>query len=277
MRTESVKTFKQAAKSYIKNGGEIKYLRKIVRYLKNKALQDIYPFDILKMADKLYPNHKGSTKNRQVVTPVRSVFRHAYDRGWCSLISIRSFKVDKPKRLKAATPIWLHAFTKQCDKDNLPHLAAIVLFMSTTGTRISDSIALRWKDVDFKARTVLLLKTKTDTNATCYLTEELLDRLRRLKRNRINKRVFQYTCRHSVNERIKAVCKRASIPDKPPHTCGRKTFATRALELGVDIPTAMQVGGGKSSKVFLEIYVQTRADAGRRVADKFAFDRLDYN
>lgn len=81
-------------------------------------------------------------------------------------------------------------------------------------------------------------------------------------------RVFRYTSRFSVSERIRAVCRRAEIPYKSPHLCGRHTFATTAIELGIDIGTAMAAGEWRSSKVFLETYVHPRINAGRLVADR---------
>lgn len=269
------RTFREAAESYLQNGGEARYLAPIVDHLGDRPLRSIFPFDLRQMAERLYPTHSGGTRNRQAITPARAVILHGYDRGWCELIRVRRFKTEKPKRLKAASPLWLHAFTRQCDKDGLPHVAAIVLFMATTGARVSEAIALKWPEVDLNARTALLLKTKTSTNSTRHLTDDVAARMRDLKATSgKSDRVFRYTCRHSVNERIAAVCARADIPNKPPHTCGRRTFATRAIELGMDVRTAMTAGGWESSSVFLEVYVQARVNAGRMVADRFAQDDL---
>jgi len=88
-------------------------------------------------------------------------------------------------------------------------------------------------------------------------------------------RVFTYTSRYSVNERIRVVCRRAGIPYKSPHLCGRHSFATNALARGASIREAMDAGDWKSSAVFLETYVHT-ANASRRVADRFnAIEFLD--
>jgi integrase len=141
--------------------------------------------------------------------------------------------------------------------------------MAQTGARVSEAVALAWPEVNLNARTVLLLKTKTDRNATRFLTDELVTRISRLERDADRRRpVFRYTSRHSVNERIIAVCERARIPHKSPHLCGRHTFATTAIEAGLDVRTAMEAGGWRSSSVFLERYVHPRRQAGRMVADR---------
>jgi len=262
-------TFTEAARDYINNGGEDRYLHKIIAYFEDRKICDIHPFDIRKMAESIYPNCSGSTRNRQAVTPSRAVMYHAYDRGWCAPIRIRSFKVDKPKRKQPASAIWLTLFCRQCERDELEHVSALVMFMATTGARISEAISLRWTDVDLTNRTALLIKTKTTGNSMRYLTDDITERMRRLQSvDSRNDRVFLYTSRFSVAERIKAVCRRAEIPYKSPHLCGRHTFATTAIELGVDIGTAMAAGEWRSSKVFLETYVHPRINAGRMVADR---------
>jgi integrase len=151
----------------------------------------------------------------------------------------------------------------------LPHIAALVLFMATTGARVSEAIALRWEDANIAAKTIVLRKTKTETNSTRYLTDELVRRFLALDEQRApTDRVFRLRSRFSVNERIRAVCERAGIPYKSSHSCGRHSFATTAILMGVDIRSAMEAGGWKSSKVFLETYVNPR-HAGRAVAERF--------
>jgi hypothetical protein len=88
------KTFSEAAQSYIDNVGNNKYLPPIIEYFKEKRLEEIYPFDVRKMATDLYSDHKNSTLNRQAITPARAVIMHGYERGWCNLIRIRKFKED---------------------------------------------------------------------------------------------------------------------------------------------------------------------------------------
>lgn len=263
-----VRTFAEAAASYIEHGGQAQYLGRIVDRLGDKAMTEIFPFDVKQLASTLYPSHQNSTRNRCVITPVRAVVYHAYDRGWGPAIRLRNLKEDPPKRKKAASQAWLHAFFRQCAKDGLPHLAGIIMFMSQTGARVSEAVALQWSEVDLVNRTALLLKTKTSTNSTRFLTDQLISRLYDLKKGRAPAdRVFRYRNRHAVNERIAAVCARADIPYKPSHTCGRHAFANIALSMGIDIKSTMDAGGWKSTAVFLGTYVNPR-NAGRAVAER---------
>lgn len=264
------RSFAEAAASYLEHGGEARYLAPIVAYFEGRPLRSIYPFDVREMAQALLPGRSGATLNRQAVTPARAVIMHGYDRGWCELIRIKRFRQDAPRRKQPASAVWLGLFVRQCDRDGLRHLAALVLFMASTAARVSEAVALRWTEVDLAGRTAMLLRTKTSTNSVRHLTDELVGRLAQLERDADRAEpVFRYRSRHSVSERIAAVCMRAEIPYKSPHVCGRHTFATTAIDAGIDVRTAMDAGDWKSSSVFLETYVHSRRQAGRTVADRF--------
>ena len=263
-------TFAEAAASYRHYRGNSRHLDRVVDYLGDRAIASIVPFDIEQMAYAIYPFAKNSTRNRQALTPARAVIMHGYDRGWCNLMRLKRLKEEPPVRLEPATPVWLHAFVRQCAIDKLPHVAAIVLFMSQTGARVSEAIRLEWPQVDLHNRKVILLKTKTGTNSKRGLSDEMVTRLHQLKEiPSPNNRVFRYVCRHSVNERIQAVCQRAGIKYKPTHTCGRHAYANNILAAGVDIKTAMIGGGWECVEVFMGTYVRGRQNAERFVADSF--------
>lgn len=193
-------TFADAAESFIKHGGDGRYLSKLITYFGMKPLRKIFPFDVQQMALVLYPHQKNSTRNRQAVSPAKAVLRHASDRGWCQPLSIRRFKEDPPKRKAPASQTWLHAFVRQCQKDDLAHLAALVLFMSTTAARVTEAIELRWREVDLARCTAVLLKTKMTTNVQRDFSKEVCARLVNLKGNaKPQDRVFGYSGRQAVN------------------------------------------------------------------------------
>lgn len=268
--SSTARTFRDAAKSYIENGGEGRYLGAVMDYFGDRPLDDIHPFDLKEMANALYPDRKNATKNRQALSPARSVMIHAYERGWCALMRLRRFKEDPPKRKKPASQTWLHAFARQCEKEGKHRLAAMVLFMASTGARVSEAANLRWREVDLATRSVILLRTKTEINSPRTLTTELVARLATLQPgSEPDERVFGYSHRQTVNQRIKEVCARAGISYKSSHACGRHSFATNAMAMGVDIKTVMEAGRWRSSAIFLEVYVHGHRNAGRVVADRF--------
>src|SRR5665213_2267061 len=115
-------TFMQTAESYLEHGGEKRYLPRIIKHFGEAPIAGITPFDVKQMALALYPEALNSTRNRQALTPTRSVIIHGYERGWCSLMRLTAFKQEPPKRKSPASPTWLYVFTRQADADGLPHL-----------------------------------------------------------------------------------------------------------------------------------------------------------
>lgn len=269
------KSFAEAAASHIEHGGEARYLPRIVAHFGDKPLAEIFPFDIKQMARALYPDASNATLNRQALAPARAVMIHAYERGWCGYTRLRRYREDTPKRREPASTAWLHAFVRQAVHDGQAKLAALVLFMATSGARVTEAINLRWSEVDLPQKSALLLKTKTDRNSLRSLTSEVAARLMEIQLSaRPEDRVFGFAHRQSVNARIRKVCERAGISYKPSHTCGRSSFANNALHMGLDIRSVMQAGGWKSLAIFLGIYVRPHRNAARIVAESFG--RYEY-
>lgn len=260
-------TFQEAAESYVNHGGEARYLARLMRHFGPQDVAAITPLAVRSAAIELYPDALPSTRNRHAITPARAVLYHAHERGWRMPARIRLFPAPKTRKTVPAGRRWLETFIDQCDADELPHLAALVLFMNLTGSRVSEAVALLGEHVDLRQRTSVLVKTKTDVMSLRYLPDHLVERIRELGLTE-GERVFRYRCRFSVNERIKAVCARAGLAYKSSHTVGRHAFATNALNAGVGVRVAMDAGGWKSSNIFLETYCHS-LDAGRVVAAQF--------
>ena len=260
-------TFEEAAASYVAHGGEARYLKRLIERFGPEDVAAITPLAVRGAAFEIYPDALPATRNRHVITPARAVLYHAHEMGWRMPARIRLFPAPKTRRTIPAGRRWLETFIDRCDADALPHLAGLVLFMNLCGARVSEAIALTGEHVDLRRRTAMLIKTKTGLNSLRYMPDHLVERVRDLD-PRPGERVFRYTSRYSVNERIGAVCKRAGLPYKSSHTVGRHAFATNALNAGVGVRVAMDAGGWKSSSIFLETYAHT-IDAGRTVMDRF--------
>lgn len=263
----AVRTFEEAALSYLEQGGEGRYIPKVLKHFKGRAVGSIMPAEIRGAALTLYPKANAATRNRQVITPARSVINHAHDLGWCCPVKVKQFDVPRSKKNKPVDSDWMKKFLAESDKSGLPHLSACVLFMQQTGARVSEAINLLGEFVDLGARVAMLEKTKTDEWSPRYLTAELTARMAALGLEK-GKRVFGYTDRQAVNRRIKAVCKRAEIEPRSSHAAGRHTFATKAINGGAKIKEAMDAGGWKSAALFMQTYVHTE-EAGRNVAGIF--------
>lgn len=274
---EAVRTFEEAALSYMEHGGEGRFLTPLIKHFKGRTLGTIKPAELRAAALALYPAGAPSTRNRQAIVPARSVILHGHDLGWCAAIKVKQFEVPKSRKHKAVDRAWIDAFMAEADKSLLPHLSALALFMHQTGARVSEAVRLEGQHVDLPNRIALLEKTKTGTWSPRELTAELIARISGLK-PKADKRVFGYTDPKAVNRVAKRVAKRAKIEQLTTHSFGRHSFGTNALKATGDIKGVMDAGDWKSAKLFMETYVHSR-DAARNIAAKFDEQRgpIDIN
>jgi len=263
---EAVRTFEEAVMLYAEAGGELTYLEPLLHRFRGRVLGTIRPEEIRQAARALGADKKASTRNRQVITPTCAVINHAADAGWCARISVARFPVEKPRRV-AVDRYWIDVFLAQADSDSLPHLAAAMLFMWQTGTRVSETARVLPEHVDLRNRVILLERTKTSRWDRRYISQELLIRIANLPSTQ-GQPIFGYASRFGLRNRMKAVCRRAGIPFVPPHQAGRHSFASTALAMGATTKEVMDAGGWKTARMVLEIYAHTN-EASRSIADRF--------
>lgn len=264
---EAVRTFEEAALSYLKQGGEGRYMPKVLKHFKGRIVGKITPGEIRAAAGAVYPDAGAATRNRQFITPARSVINHAHELGWCGAVSVKTFDVPKSRKNRPVDRAWLDAFLAESDRRRLPHLSALVLFMHQTGARISEAIRLTGEFIDLSKRMVVLEKTKTDEMHPRYLTAELVARIAALG-PQPDKPVFGYTDRQAPNRAMKRICEKIGIAYHSCHAAGRHSFATNTINGGAKIKEAMDAGGWKSAALFMETYVHSD-EAGRNVAAIF--------
>jgi integrase len=147
----AVRTFEEAAMSYMDAGGERRFLPPLLVHFKGRSVAMIGAGDIRTAAAALYPKASPATWNRQVVTPARAVLNHAHELDWRPPLRVRQFKTIKPSRI-AIREDWLAAFETKARSRNKPQLAALARFMFDTGARVSEALRLTWSDIDFNDR-----------------------------------------------------------------------------------------------------------------------------
>lgn len=75
--TERVRTFASAALSYLRHGGEAKFIEPLTDHFEATPLSEIDQEAIDEAAVKLYPGATAATRNRQVYTPMSAILKHA--------------------------------------------------------------------------------------------------------------------------------------------------------------------------------------------------------
>lgn len=246
---EAVLTFGAATGYYLDAGKSDQYIAPIFSKWERRLVKDIRPGHVVDLARALYPDAGPATHNRQVITPVQAIINHSAKRGLCSPVRFGRLKVNK-KPPRVATEEWLAAFMRNAN----PNMAALVQFMAMTGARISEAVALDWRQVSLSEETATLLKTKGGDARVATLPGPLLDTLEALPHRK--GKVFGYKSRQSIQTAWKSAETRAGIEHIPPHDAGRRMFATMMIRSGVDAVTVAKAGGWKSQRLVVEVYAQ---------------------
>ena len=70
-----------------------------------------------------------------------------------------------------------------------------------------------------------------------------------------------------VNNYYRRICEKANIPNGGQHAL-RHTFATRAIECGMDVKTLSETLGHKNASITLNRYVHSRMEHKHSMMDK---------
>jgi integrase len=250
----SVLTFAQAALKYREAGKPTRFLDKIEDYWKDALIKDITPGSIRQSATVLYPKATGATKNRAVIAPTQAIINHAAELELCSRVRVRRFQVVT-KTKKPITWQWIETFVAQA---NDPCIAALAVFLFLTGARISEALAVEWRDIDFAAKKVLIRETKVGKERLAHLPPVLIAMLANLKRGP-GKTVFQYADRGAARYAWKKALANGNIEALSFHST-RHGFATNLLHEGVDPVTVAKLGGWASAQHVFQTYGHSKDD-----------------
>ncbi len=194
-------------------------------------------------------------------------------------------RITKPKTkekqiecLSIAEQKTLENYILESGKDKL---FGIVLCLYT-GLRIGELLALRWEDIDFWSGILSINKTCYDTwqdgkyvkkfdepktaNSRRFipLPKQILSRLKMLKKHSksemiVNSEKVEQISIRSFQRTFALVLNKIGISHKGFHAL-RHTFATRALECGMDVKTLSEILGHKNPTITLSRYVHSMMD-----------------
>jgi integrase len=217
------------------------------KHLKRQTVQDITRPVVEHLRALKAEESSESTADRYMAL-LRAVLRKCVN-DWQVLASAPKISMYRPRSPEAR---WLTQpeFEKLCE--NLPdHLALAARFAVSTGLRMRSMTALTWDRVDMQNRRAWIpgAQMKTGIPHGIFLSRKAIRLLRKLKKlNPAGDRVFQWNGKPIDDCNTRAFQDAVKAADLQPlrwHDL-RHTFASWAVQNGVQLPDLMQLGGWKS-------------------------------
>ena len=240
----------------------------------------------LKTGQGLAPNSVNT-----VITVIQASLATAHLLGFTD-----KYEMDKLKRPKAKekpvecfTPTEQKMLEQAVINDKRDKMKGVLICLYT-GLRIGELLALEWTDIDFAKAELIVSKTChdgkdkngrfcriTDTPKTSHssrvipLPKQLVPILREMKKNSKNPLVIssgeKVLSVRSYQRSFELLQKRLGLQRRGFHAL-RHTFATRAIECGMDIKSLSEILGHKNPMVTLNRYVHSLMEHKRAMMDK---------
>lgn len=177
-----------------------------------------------------------------------------------------------------------YVFTK-----NKPKLFGILLCLYT-GLRVGELLALQWEDIDLQKGTISVSKTCRDgwengkyvkiveppkticSQRVIPVPRQLIPKLKELRKKSDGNYVISAKSEYGAEVRsyqrsFALLLKRLKIPHRGFHSL-RHTFATRALECGMDVKTLSEILGHADASVTLKRYAHSMLEHKREMMNR---------
>lgn len=227
-----------------------------------------------------------------IITVIQNSLKVAYAIG--QVTEYRADKIKRPKAREKQVTCFTTSEQKQIENAVLngkkPKMFGVVLCLYT-GLRIGELLALEWSDVDLQKGIISVSKTcrdgkddvgkftriidtpKTQTSEReIPFPKQLIPYLLNLKRSGNSVYVVTSDAERLISVRgyqhsFELFLKRLQIPHRGFHSL-RHTFATRALECGMDVKTLSELLGHKNAGVTLNRYVHSLMDHKKEMMNR---------
>lgn len=199
------------------------------------------------------------------------------------------YKCNRKTSIKCLTKIQQKKLESYVYSVRTPKLYGFILCLYT-GIRVGELLALTWNDIDLKSGTLYIRKTChdgyegngykkiIDTPKTASskreipLSKPLVSVLKEQKRQSKSEYVITGTdgkiiSKRSYQNTFGVVLKRLNIPHMGLHAL-RHTFATRALECGMDVKTLSEILGHTNAAMTLNVYAHSLPEHKRNMMNK---------
>lgn len=270
-RVSTLHREKSARKNWLAHLGEIR-LNEITRAHLNAYV-----------AKRQISNTKPGTVNRDMIA-LRNVLKRAVDDGLLKSLpmeNLHPLKVDQRKRrlYSSAENKKLLAAAAALPKSG-QLLADVLRLMLSCGSRIAETLRLRWSDVDFKQRQISIGSDGLAKNRKARVVDfnaPLRKHLRDMFARRPQDSEFLFPSPRggeadvpiaNFNKAMCSACENARLPDFGFHDC-RHYFISHCVMSGIDYMTIARWVGHQDGGVLIgKVYGHLSNEHARRQADR---------
>ena len=261
-------------------------------------LNDLTPIMVQRFITELTLNGnlktgKGLSANsvNSIITVIQGSMSTAHLLGFTDVYEMNKLKrpKTKEKQVECFSPSEQKIIEQAVLADRRDKMKGIIICLYT-GLRIGELLALEWSDIDFAKAELHVTKTCHDSknkNGTfCRITDapktensrrviplpkQLLPMLKEMKKRSSSELVITENEKilsvRSYQRSFELLLKKNGIPHRGFHAI-RHTFATRAIECGMDIKSLSEILGHKNATVTLNRYVHSLMEHKRSMMDK---------
>lgn len=246
--------FADAVALYLEKGGEKRFVPPLLDRWGSTKLVAITAEEVSRFAREHYAGREPATVRRQLYVPLNAIMRQAHRGRLVPLVSFEAPKVKK-KPVRYGDDAWFRAFFAVASYK----LAAVVMFLTTTGARVSEVCRLADTDLALDRGECVLRDTKTGRPRRIPLAPQIVDIIRRCLSSVAREidgevRVFGYKDRGQINRAIARACRRAGIAYLSSHKVGRHSAAARLLARGESLKTVQEALGWSSIRMPADNY-----------------------
>ncbi len=266
---KAVATFAEAAADYMTAGGPNDHMEPLIERLGMRLLSDIRQAVIDEAATEMKPDAAPATRIRQVYTPISAVMNFAAEQGMCELIKIRKPKVEAG-RVDYLTPATAEDFLAALAS----HTANLIIFLLSTGCRITEALDLEWDDVSPEGERVVFWRTKGGYARGVNLGPRARAALPPRGTGAVwrNDEGEPWHAYDAVNLALNRASEKAELRHAHNHLM-RHTWATWAYACTRDMTYLMKQGGWKSAGMVMKYAHAASDDLARAVLAKgWSFD-----
>jgi integrase len=258
------RSFAAAVKSYLdtqsRRENEKRRLQRLLLALGDVRLSEVDQDAVTRLRESmLRPEAKPGTIAREITTPINAILRHANKRGWCEIPAI-----EAPRPSQGRTAFMMPDEAERLIVAASDHIKPLLVFLISTGARMSEGLYLEWRDVDLAGGRAIFWadRTKSGRRRNAEIPPRAVIAIANLPHRdgmifrRPDGRPYEDTAGRyggQIKTAWRGAIRRAGLRDElTPHAC-RHTWASWHYALHKDL-LRLKMEGGWSTTAMIERY-----------------------